>query len=59
MMPWGTIGMVVIAGLMLAGTYAKGRIDGARGPNAQIVTMKAKYAAGGGAMWARKDKEIE
>ena len=45
MMPWGTIGMVVIAGLMLAGTYAKGRLDGARGPNATIVAMKAQYAA--------------
>ena len=59
-MPWGTIGMVVIAGLMLAGTYAKGRIDGARGPNAQIVTMKAKYAAEDAARAAQvKQREDE
>lgn len=45
MIPWGTLGMVVIAGLMLAGTYAKGRLDGARGPTARLVALQGKYDA--------------
>lgn len=44
-MPWGTIGMVVIAGLMLAGTYAKGRLDGARGPTARLHALEATVKA--------------
>lgn len=60
MMPWGTIGMVVIAGLMLAGTYAKGRLDGARGPNAKIAAMAAQYAAEDAARAAQvKQREDE
>lgn len=60
MMPWSTIGMVVIAGLMLAGTYAKGRLDGARGPNAKIAAMAAQYAAEDAARAAQvKQREDE